>query len=195
LHPLKGHDVLLAAFQKVAEREKDVHLIIAGDGYQRARLRAVTLALNLTGRVTFLGEVGREKVKDLLAGCELLVLSSWAEGMPLAALEAMASGKAVIGTDVGALPEIVSDSEAGLLVPPGDPQSLADAILSLLWNPDRRKAMGGKGRDFVKARHDFSEIADRYLDVYQKALQNGMRRSRNASRAKGRPGKHEGGPQ
>ena len=194
LHPLKGHDVLLAAFQKVAEREKDVHLIIAGDGSQRARLRAVTLALNLTGRVTFLGEVGREKVKDLLAGCELLVLSSWAEGMPLAALEAMASGKAVIGTDVGALSEIVSDSEAGLLVPPGDPHSLADAILSLLWNSDRRKAMGGKGRDFAKARHDFSEIADRYLDVYQKALQNGIRRSRNASRAKGRPGKHVGKP-
>jgi glycosyltransferase involved in cell wall biosynthesis len=148
----------------------------------------------LTGRVTFLGEVGRENVKDLLTSCELLVLSSWAEGMPLVALEAMASGKAVIGTDVGALSEIVVDSETGLLVPPGDPHSLADAILSLLWNSDRRKAMGEKGRAFVKARHDFSEIADRYLDVYQKALQDSMRRSRNASRAKGWPRKHEGRP-
>jgi len=178
LHPLKGHDLLLAAFQKVAEREKDVHLIIAGDGSQRTRLHAVTLALDLTGRVTFLGEVGRENVKELLASCELLVLSSWAEGMPLVALEAMASRKAVIGTDVGALSEIVSDSETGLLVPPGDPHSLAEAMLLLLRNRDEREAMGERGRALVKAHHDFSEITDRYLEVYQQAILQGAKACR-----------------
>lgn len=171
LHPSKGHDVLLAAFQKLAESEKNVHLIIAGDGSQRVRLRALGMALGLRDRVSFLGEVGRERVKELLAGCEFLVLSSWAEGMPLAALEAMASGKAVVATDVGALSEIITDSETGRLVPPGDPQSLAEAMLTLLGNHDQRRAMGERGRMLVKARHDFSNIANRYLDIYRKVLQ------------------------
>ncbi len=166
LNPLKGHDVLLAAFQKVAEREKDFHLFIAGDGPQQIRLRAVALTLGLENRVTFLGEVGREGIKELLAGCEFLVLSSWSEGIPLVALEAMAAGKAVIGTRVGGIPEVVSDFETGRLVPPGDPQSLAEAMLFLLQNRDQCKAIGEKGRAFVKAHFDFAHTVDQYLAVY-----------------------------
>ena len=70
LNPVKGHDVLLSAFRMVAEREKNIHLIIAGDGPQRIRLHAIALAFGLKDRVTLLGEVGRERVKELLAGCE-----------------------------------------------------------------------------------------------------------------------------
>lgn len=173
LNPLKGHDVLLAAFQKVAHHEKRIHLIIAGDGQYRIRLHAIALALGLKDRVTFLGEVGREGVKELLAGCEFLVLSSWSEGIPNVVLEAMASGKAVIGTRVGGTPEVVSDFETGRLVPPGDPERLAEAMLFLLQNPDQCKAMGDRGRVFVKAHHDFARTVDRYLDVYQKALREG----------------------
>ena len=170
LNPLKGHDVLLVAFQKVAEREKDLHLIIAGDGPLRIRLQAIVLALGLRDQVTFLGEVGRERVKALLAGCEYLVLPSWNEGIPNAALEAMASGKAVVGTRVGGIPEIVSDFETGRLVPPGDPESLAEAMLFLLENRDQCTAMGERGRERVKLHHDFAKTVDRYLNVYADAL-------------------------
>jgi len=170
LNPIKGHDVLLKAFREVARREKNVHLIIAGDGPQRIRLHALCMALGLKDRVTFLGQVSREKVKELLAGCEFLVNCSWIEGIPNAILEAMASGKAVVGTRVGGIPEAVSDFETGRLVPPGDPQSLAEAILFLLQNRDQCRAMGERGRAFVKAHHDFAQTADRYLDVYRKAL-------------------------
>ena len=170
LNPLKGHDVLLSAFRMVAEQEKNIHLIIAGDGPQRIRLHAIALAFGLKDRVTFLGDVGREKVKELLAGCELLVHHSWSEGIPNAVLEAMASGKAVVGTRVGGIPEVVSDFETGRLVPPGDPESLAKAILFLLHDGDRLKAMGERGRAFAKANHDIPQIVDRFLDVYRKAL-------------------------
>ncbi len=170
LNRLKGHDVLLTAFRSIADREEDVHLIIAGDGPERIRLHAVCLALGLKDRVTFLGEVGRERIRELLTGCEFLALSSWSEGIPTVALEAMASGKAVIGTHVGGLPEIVSDAETGLLVPPGDPDSLAEVMLLLLRNRGQRKAMGERGRAFVKTRHDFAQIVDQYLDVYRQVL-------------------------
>ena len=170
LNPVKGHDVLLSAFRIVAEQEKNIHLIIAGEGSQRIRLHAIALAFGLKDRVTFLGEVGREKVKELLAGCEFLVHHSWSEGIPNAVLEAMASGKAVVGTRVGGTPEVVSDFETGRLVPPGDPESLAKVILFLLHDRDKCKAMGERGRAFVMANHDFFQTVDRYLDVYRKAL-------------------------
>jgi len=175
LNPLKGHDILLAAFRVVAEQEEDLHLIIAGDGPQRIRLHAVTLALGLKDRVTFLGEVGRERVKELLAACEFLVLSSWSEGMPTVALEAMASGKAVIATNVDGVSEIVADSRTGLLVLPGDPASLAEVMLALLRDRDRCRQMGKNGQALVKAQYDFSLAADRYLAVYQHLLQGGRR--------------------
>ena len=154
----------------VAEQEKNIHLIIAGDGPQRIRLHAIALAFGLKDRVTLLGEVGRERVKELLAGCEFFVHHSWNEGIPLAVLEAMASGKAVVGTRVGGIPEVVSDLETGRLVPPGDSESLAKAMLLLLHDRDKCKAMGERGRAFVIAHHSYAQTVDRYLNVYRKAL-------------------------
>jgi glycosyltransferase involved in cell wall biosynthesis len=151
LNPLKGHDVLLAAFRSVADREENTHLIIVGDGPERIRLHAVCLALGLQDRVTFLGEVGRERVREL---------------------EAMASGRAVVGTRVGGLPELVSDAETGLLVPPGEPEPLAEAMLLLLRDRDRGIAMGERARAFVKDHHDFTRTVDRYLEVYRQALRD-----------------------
>ena len=83
----------------------------------------------------------------------------------------MASQKAVIGTRVGGLPEVVSDFETGLLVQSGNPNSLANAILTLLQDRPLCKAMGERGLAFVKAHYDFDQIVDGYLGVYQKALQ------------------------
>lgn len=170
LNPIKGHDVLLSAFKKVAEHDKRTHLIVAGDGSERIRLHALALAFGLKDRVTFLGVVEPEKIKMLLGGCEFYVHSSWGEGLPLVALEAMASGKAFVGTGVGELPAIISGAESGLLVPPGDPSALGDAMLALLRNPAQRKAMGERGRAYVEAHFNFDQIPGRYLEVYRKAI-------------------------
>jgi glycosyltransferase involved in cell wall biosynthesis len=170
LNGLKGHDVLLSAFQQVAKSEREVHLVIAGDGPQRARLHAITLALGLRDRVTFLGEVGRERVPALLAGCRFLVLSSWSEGIPNVIVEAMAAGKAVVATSVGGVPEVVTDPETGRLVSPGDPGEMAEAMSSLLQDPARCAAMGEAGRAFVREHHDLDRVVAQYEAVYRAAM-------------------------
>ena len=170
LNPLKGNDVLLSAFKKVAEHDKRTHLFIAGDGSERIRLRAIALSLGLIDRVTFLGFVEPEKIQKLLYGCEFFVHSSWVEGLPMVALEAMASGKAFVGTHVGELPQVVLNAESGLLVPPGDPCALGDAMLFLLQNPGQCKAMGKRGKAFVETHFNIDEITDRYLEVYRKVI-------------------------
>ncbi len=96
--------------------------------------------------------------------------------MPNVIVEAMAAGKAVIGTSVGGVPEIVADPERGRLVPPGDPTRLAEAILGLLQDPARRAAMGEAGRAFVRAHHDVDRIVAQYEAVYRAAIDSPARR-------------------
>jgi glycosyltransferase involved in cell wall biosynthesis len=172
LNAVKGHDVVLAAFRTVSSLDGNIRLVIAADGPQWARLHALALSLGLRDRVTFLGQVDRDRVRELLAGCEFLVNASWIEGVSSAVLEAMASRKPVIATRVGGTPEVVSDFETGRLVPPGDPESLSEAMLFLLRDRARATAMGERGYTFVKERHSFSESVDRYLEVYASSLSN-----------------------
>lgn len=168
LNLLKGHDVLLQAFRTVADRMPGVRLVIAGDGPERVRLRAVCLALGLKDRVSFVGEADRTRVRELLAGCELLVLASWSEGLPIVALEAMASGKPVVGTEVGGIPEVVRNGETGFLVSPGDSAGLADAMVRVLQDANGHRAMGRRARALVEAGYDFPQTIDRYLEVYSR---------------------------
>ena len=171
LNGLKGHDVLLSALQLVAKSEPAIRLVIAGAGPQWARLHAITLALGLADRVTFLGEVDRARVPGLLAGCRFLALASWSEGIPNVLLEAMAAGKAVVATAVGGIPEVVADPERGRLVRPGDPAHLAETMLDLLRDPARCAAMGEAGRAYVRRDHDVDRIVDQYETVYRAVVE------------------------
>ena len=102
--------------------------------------------LDIGRYVNFLGFVEHERMPAYYAQADLLVLPSRREGFPLVLPEAMASGLPVVATTVGGVPEIVTDSETGLLVPPENPRALSEAINSLLNDPDRMKAMGIRGR-------------------------------------------------
>lgn len=176
LNHLKGHDVLLAAFKRLAEKDREIRLVVTGDGPLKIRLHALALALGLKERVIFPGEVDRERIKGLLAGCEFLAFASWVEGLPLAALEGMASAKPVVGTRVGGLPELISHTHTGLLVPPGDPQALAEAMSSLLRRPDHLQEMGERARQYVKTHYDPAQATERYLEVYRAILKPRGRR-------------------
>src|SRR5262249_9178980 len=116
-------------------------LEIVGDGPDRAA--AERAAHGLTG-VDFAGERG--DVAERLAAADVFVLSSRSAGLPISVLEAMAAGLPVVGSDVGGLRELVVDGDTGLLVPAGDPQALADALLRLLSSPEERAAFGAAGR-------------------------------------------------
>lgn len=155
LDPWKGHDVFLRAAARVAQRERDVRFLIAGDvvfdaarrrhaGY-RARLEALVRDLALGHRVRFLGR--RDDVPALLAGLDVFVHPSVRpEPFGRAVAEAQAAGVPVVASRCGGIPEILEHERTGLLVPPGDPEALAGAIGALLGDPDRAATMARSGR-------------------------------------------------
>ncbi len=145
LIPYKGHRDFLRACQAIRQREAGVTFLLIGDGPCRGELEDLARELGLEKAVRFLGS--RRDVPQLLALMDIVVLPSLEEGFPNAILEAMAAGKPVVATRVGGVPEAVVHDETGLLVPPHDPQALADAILLLLADPSRAEAMGRTGRD------------------------------------------------
>lgn len=152
LHPSKDHATLLRAFAQVHRRNRATRLILVGDGPRRERLEA--LARELLGEpepepVRFLGEAVVDR--RLYAGFDVAVLATRREGFGLAALEAMAAGLPLIASRVGAVPEIVSPEETGLLVEPGSVPMLAAALDRLASDPALRGALGGRAHAAARA--------------------------------------------
>lgn len=149
LHRKNDHATLLRAFARVNARWPVARLLLVGRGPEESRLRALADALGVSPRVHFLGE--QPDVAPSLAQMDLYVQASVAEGMPNSVLEAMAAGLPVVATAVGGTPELVLDGQTGLLVAPGDPSALADALLALLADGRLAESLGRAGRARVEA--------------------------------------------
>ncbi|MGH9945427.1 MAG: glycosyltransferase, partial [Pyrinomonadaceae bacterium] len=135
----KDHLTLVRAMARVADESPAAHLLLVGvlvDHSYVAEIQAEIAARGLAGRVTLLGE--RRDVGALLRACDVGVLSSSSEGLPLALVEYGLAGLPAVATDVGQCAEVLAEGRAGLLVPPGDPAVLAEALLTLLRSPERR---------------------------------------------------------
>jgi sugar transferase (PEP-CTERM/EpsH1 system associated) len=169
MDPVKDQHTLLRAARIVADAEPDFQLDFVGDGDIRAELVALHRELCLGDRVRFLGE--RSDIGPLLAAADLFVLSSTSEGLSLTLLEAMGSGLPIVATDVGGNSEVVVRGETGLLVSPQSPQTLAQAILILLRDPDRLLQMGRAGRRRVEKEFDIRRMVARYEALYMELLQ------------------------
>jgi glycosyltransferase involved in cell wall biosynthesis len=183
LIPIKGHDVLLQALAAVRRERPDVTLRIAGDGPLEGELRATVQQLGLDDAVTFLGRVA--PVEPVFEDAQIVVVSSFGEGFGMVALEAMERGRPVVASAVGGLPEIVDDGRTGLLVPAGDVDALAAAILELARDPARAAGLGAAGRS--RALEEFSQdrCTDRIAALYRTALGTaGERRLRRSSHAR-----------
>jgi glycosyltransferase involved in cell wall biosynthesis len=167
LDPQKHLTVLLRA----AARVPTAQFVLAGDGPERGRLEALAAELGLGDRVSFLGL--RSDVPRLLASCDVVVLSSINEGLPVAALEAMAASRPVVASAVAGTLEAVVDGETGLLVPEGDPESLAAALRSVLDDRAQAMRMGAAGRARVVAKFAQQEMVDRVSSVYEQLLAAG----------------------
>ncbi len=139
LGPQKAVGVLLDALGRIS----DVTLVIAGDGPERPALERRVLELGLDARVRFLGSVPRETVLRLFRAADASVLASAWENFPHTVVEALAVGCPVIATAVGGVPEVVRDGENGLLVPPGEPGALADAIERFFGDASLRERLHG----------------------------------------------------
>jgi len=121
----------------------------------------------LDGNVVLTGSLPLEEVRSLYAASDIFVLPSLAEGDPLVTLEAMASGKPVIGTRVGGIPHHIRDGWNGFLIDPANEQQLVDKIRYLIDNPEERKKMGENSRRYAEEQFDWSKVAERLLAVYQ----------------------------
>jgi glycosyltransferase involved in cell wall biosynthesis len=124
--------LLLEAFRLALSRNKDLHLVIVGDGALRSKVEAESLSAELRGRVTLTGVMSRHAIADLLSSSDLFVMSSAYEGMPIAALEGLAVGLPVVSTDVGELRRVIQQGVNGYLSRDRSATSLSDAVLLAL---------------------------------------------------------------
>lgn len=164
----KGIDLLLDALSALGARGLRPRVWIAGDGPERVALAAQAARLGLDPQVRWLGV--RDDVADLLAAADVFVLPSRAEGLGVAALEAMAAGCAVVASEVGGLGDAVRKAGGGLLVPPGDAVALADGLFTLLNDPALRARLAAAGPAGVQASFSADGMVAAYEALYADVL-------------------------
>ena len=169
----KGFDRLIEAVSLVRTNSASVRLVLVGDGDIRGELEAQVRRLGVTESVTFAGMLPREGVVEHLAAADVVVIPSihygeFVDTGPTVALEAMAVGKPVIATPVGALPRLLGDGRAGRLVAEQDAATLADAIRSLAGDPELRRRMGEHGRETILRERNWDAVADDFIELFQR---------------------------
>jgi glycosyltransferase involved in cell wall biosynthesis len=163
-YPRKRITDLVRAMPRVRAAVPNAHAIIVGDGPEHAGLRALVAELRLGDAVNLTGAIPDDDiVAQMYYRADIFCLPSIQEGFGIVFLEAMASGLPIVATTATAIPEVVPHRRAGLLVPPGDVDALAEALIELLRNPDQRAAYGAFGQAHVAA-YDWDCVADRFLE-------------------------------
>ena len=163
----KGQLLLIQALHRVIGRGVAIELVLAGDGEMRGEIEALVERLGLGTRVRITGWIGSAQVREELLAARALVLPSFAEGLPVVIMEAMALRRPVITTFVAGIPELVVDGKTGWLVPAGDVDRLAQAIEACLAaRPDVLARMGEAGHRRVLARHDVDREAAKLAALF-----------------------------
>lgn len=168
LIPRKGHDHLFRALPPLLERFPTLRVLLFGQGPLRHDLEEQARRLGIDGAVVFAGY--QRSLAEILPGLHLVVHPALMEGLGVALLEAAASGVAIVASAVGGIPEVVRDGVNGLLVPPGDPGALQDAIVRLLADPETRLAMGQAGRALMEQEFSIERMAAAYGARYRGVL-------------------------
>lgn len=170
LDAVKAFDTLIAAVAELNQIAPacNPHLVIVGDGPERAALDARIDALGVADRVTLAGL--RHDIDEILPNLDIYACSSIAEGISLTLLEAMASGLPIVATRVGGNPELVVDGQTGRLVPAGNSQTMAAALRGLAESPEELTKMGHAARERVCERFSLETMNAGYTDLYARLL-------------------------
>jgi sugar transferase (PEP-CTERM/EpsH1 system associated) len=166
--PPKDHENLIRAFKQVLQSVPAAKLLLIGDGPLEYKIKSLVSKLGLGNQVKFLGR--RRDIPGLLKTFDVFVLPSSSEGLPMAILEAMASGLPIIATNVGGNPEVVINEETGIIVPAKNPGALAEATCRLLSNRNEARNMGVRGQNRVKGYFTFEAMAREYAAIYESLL-------------------------
>jgi glycosyltransferase involved in cell wall biosynthesis len=168
LHPIKGHEDLFRALPSVTSVYPNVKVLLIGEGWLRPRLENLADELSIRERVIFAGY--RREMRELYGVMDVLVHPSYEDSVATPVMEAMAYGLPVICTPKGVALDLIRDGETGLLVPPGDPERLADAIMKLAGSPELQSAFAARGPIEVGDRFSFVGNARGYERAYQQVL-------------------------
>jgi glycosyltransferase involved in cell wall biosynthesis len=167
LFPRKGIRFLLEAAATLKPQFPDLKIVLAGDGFERPELVRLASELGIAPDVTFLGWVPNADLPQYYRAAAVSVIPSLEEGFGIPAAEAMGCEVAVVASDAGGLPEVVENGVTGLVVPRGDANALAQAIGSLLADPQRRRRMGQAGRARALRLFDWDRSAEQFEEIYR----------------------------
>ena len=157
----KGIFELAEAVARIPNDAPAFEVHVVGDGVDKQEFEAAVARLDVHGRFTVHGWVDEERKLELIRSADVFVLPTYTEGMPVALLEAMAAGLAIITTPVGAIPEVVTPGVHGELVRPRDVDGLARAITKLCRDPELRARYGKASQERARSDHDVESGADR----------------------------------
>ena len=170
LVPIKNHRMFLDAARRLVAQAPglDVKFLVVGDGEQRPFLERYSSEIGLGDRVIFCGWV--EDMREVYSSSDIIALTSLNEGTPVAVIEAMASGRPVVATDVGGVRDVVEDSVTGYLVRSGDDSVLSEKIMELASDKCKRESFGKAGRSSVIRRYSKERLVDDIKRLYREAL-------------------------
>lgn len=170
LAPVKAQHILIAVVEVLIRRGREVRLRIVGGGPSRTELEAEARRRGVAGHVLFEGPQNWDRVRELYAQADIFVLASFAEGVPVVLMEAMAMEIPCIATWVNGVPELIRDGIDGLLCPPGDVPAFAAAVERLMDDPELRRSLGTSARRRVQELHDLDKNAEILAGIFRSAL-------------------------
>ncbi|MDP3518306.1 MAG: glycosyltransferase [Pseudohongiella sp.] len=170
LTPAKGQHLLLDAIAALHNTGEKIRLELAGDGPDRFSLQRHAEALGITTLVKFHGALNHDQVRALYASCDAFVLPSFAEGIPVVLMEAMASGVPCISTRIAGIPELIEDGESGFLASPSSLDELTDRLRQLIHDPVVRNRLATNGRKRVCDAYDLQRNIVGLAQLFQRRL-------------------------
>jgi len=165
LHKGKGHKYLLEAFEEVYKNNKDVNLLIVGDGEQRTTLEEQNKNYASRNNTYFLGK--RNDVKEILKISDIFVLATEKEGMSNAIMEAMATGLPIIATNISENKELLLSDRTRILVPPKNVSALTDTIEELLINISFRTSLKENAKKYIKTKYDVNIVIPKFVQLFK----------------------------
>ncbi len=165
LVPIKRHEVLFQAVPKVLREYPETYFVIVGDGELRESLEQLAQRLNIAHCCIFCGF--RNDPERVYAAFDLTVLTSGNEGLPVTVIESLASGKAVVATEVGGVPELIEEGKNGYIVEKENPDSVADGIIKAVADPEKTKTMGKNAQDETIRKFSSQRLMEEIDSLYQ----------------------------
>ncbi|MBA3323365.1 MAG: glycosyltransferase family 4 protein, partial [Pyrinomonadaceae bacterium] len=170
LAPVKAQHVLITAVGRLVREGRQVHLRLVGDGPDRAALERHVESRQLAGSVVFEGWLNQDRVRELYRQTDIFALASFAEGVPVVLMEAMAMEIPCVATRITGVPELIRDGVDGCLVTPADEDELAQAIAKLMDDPALRRRLGAAGRRRVLEKYDLPRNVNLLAGIFQRRL-------------------------